>query len=387
VGDFDGWEELEPPRIRPVPQERRRLRVALATAGILLAAAALAGLGYVAMTRAALPPTVTPQAVETESPTVTESFTLAATGTAAGVATTEAPETSAPVPTPVFTRAPHVAYRKDGALWLAGERGGSPLRVVTSRSGRFSLSPDAKTLAVVDGTTSVLTLVDVSSSKVTTVGVADIRPPVWSPSSAWLAFVRGTAVSRVARDGSGVRPIGTGDQVAIAPDGESYAVAASGTVTVTPRDGEPGRFVVKGNVSGLALGTGRIFYAISGTSRSTLSVHSAAFDGSGDKRLVGPPADTAAGSYTDLTLAPGGAWFAYAAAGDDMHSRLHAMHVDGTSDVLLSLRRDDYLLRWSGDGRTMLYIDGNDLQGDPTQLMSIHPDGTNRLTVLAGADI
>jgi hypothetical protein len=53
----------------------------------------------------------------------------------------------------------------------------------------------------------------------------------------------------------------------------------------------------------------------------------------------------------------------------------------------LSLRHDDYLLRWSADGKKVLFIDGNVLQGDTTQLMSARPDNTLRLTVVRGAGL
>jgi hypothetical protein len=390
MGEFDEWEELGPPEIRPVPERHSPARTALIAAGVVLAGVILAAGAFAASRMGGGVPGVTaPGPVATSSPNVTESFTVTASGSAASstVVTMTAPGATSTVPVgPVhFTRGSRVAYRQDGFLWVAEESGSDPRKVVASQSGAFSLSPDGETIAFVDGTTKTLALADAESGRVTTVGPADVRAPVWSPSSKWLAFTNGTEVRRVSADGSGMRYLGRGAHPAIGPDDVSYAYAATDSVTAVDKDGTSRSLPVKGRVDDLALGASRIYYALGGASRSAVSLHSMALAGTGDRQLVGAPDDKAAGRYDELQLSPDGTWLAYASAGDDLHSRLRAMHVDGAADTSLSLRHDDYVLRWSADGSKVLFIDGNVLQGDSPQLQSVRPDGSQRVTLIKGA--
>lgn len=389
MGEFDDWEELGPPEIRPVPTGRPRGATIAIVVSVVVASVVLASVAVFLIVRAASgdgpQATTTPRAPVT----VTESFTVTASPSATNT-TVESTSPASPVVAtqPQFVRATKVAYRQDGALWVAEESGAGPVKIVASASGEFSLSPDGATIAFVDGGTKSLALVDIASARVTTVGPADVRLPVWSPSSKWLAFTNGTEVRRVEADGSKLRYLGKGTQVAIGPSGSAYAYGSDGTITyVDANDKSTKIATAKGRLDDLALGSGKVFYAIGGASRSAMSLHVVGIDGAGDKELAGAPSDTKAGMYDDLQLSPDETYLAYAVSGDDLHSRLRAMHADGTSDIALSLRHDDYLLKWSSDGSRVLFIDGNAVQGDTTQLMSARPDGTQRLTLLKGAGI
>jgi hypothetical protein len=393
MGEFDDWDELGPPEMRPVPEGRPRTRRALVIVGVVLAGLILAGAGaWFAAHGAGRPAVPALPAATTPTPTnVTESFTVTASGGASSsTVVTMAPGTTSTVAvgTQRYTRGTLVAFRQDGALWVSEESGAGERKVATSAAGAFALSPDGATLAFVDDAAKTLAVADVASSRVTTVGPADVKAPVWSPSSKWLAFTNGLEVRAVSADGSGIRFLGRGAHPAISPDDATYAFAADGggIVVVDGKDRQH-KLPVKGRIDDVALGSDRLFYALGGASRSAVSLHSAALDGSGDRQLAGVPDDKAAGRYDELTLSPDGTWLAYATAGDDLHSRLRAMHVDGTLDSQLSLRHDGYLLRWSSDGGKVLFIDGNVLQGDATQLMCVRPDGTMRLTLLKGPGI
>ncbi len=387
MGEFEDWDELGPPEVRPVPAGHPRLRRAAVAAAVIVAGTFLVAIGALLIVRGGGGPAVPGKAGEATT-TVTESFTVTASVSATSTVATPTVGATSTVPAfPRFTRATKVAYRLGGALWVAEESGAGPQKVATSAAGAFALSPDGATLAVVDAASKRLVLVEVGSSRVATVGPADVRSPVWAPSSQWVAFTNGAEVRRVAADGSGLRYLGKGTHVAVGPDAAAFAYAGEGAVTYVDASGKQTRIPVRGRVDDLALGSDRLFYAVGGASRSVMSVRSVALDGSCDKQLAGSSADTKAGMYDELALSPDGSWLAYAVAGDDLHSRLRAMHTDGSADTALSLRHDDYLVKWSADGTTVLFIDGNVLQGEATQLMSVRPDGTLRTSILKGAGI
>jgi hypothetical protein len=98
--------------------------------------------------------------------------------------------------------------------------------------------------------------------------------------------------------------------------------------------------------------------------------------------LVGSSAEARAGRYDDLLPSPNGLYLAYTVAGDDGFSRLRCIRLDGSGDVSLSRRRDDYPLRWSDDSTRVFFVDGNADQGQDTDLMSALPDGTSRIVVV-----
>ena len=66
---------------------------------------------------------------------------------------------------------------------------------------------------------------------------------------------------------------------------------------------------------------------------------------------------------------------------------MFAMQPSGGRPVKLSILRDDYILGWTSDGTEILFIEGNQLQGEPTRLMAVRPDGSKRRVVIDGAGL
>lgn len=392
MSEFDDWDEVGGPELRPVPRTRAKttlIAVAVILGGVLLVAA-----GAWAIVRGAGAGSGKTRA-SGAAPSVTESFTTTAapSGEQSSAAATPGASTTAPAPVSPsvrWTRAARVAYRLDGALWVSDEAGAHARRVIASAAGAFSLSPDGATLAVVGGSPSTLALVDVASSRAASVGPADLEAPVWSPSSAWLAYDAGlgTEVRRVDRDGRNARTLGSGSDPAIGPDGTSYAfVTLVGRLAYSRAGAVPREFQPPRSAEEVALSTDRIFYSVGATLPAGLSIRVMGLDGTGDRQLVGAPSDPKAGRYDDFMLDGDATWLVYTIAGDDMHSRMYAVRTDGGRDVVLSPRRDGYPLRWSADYLKILFIDGNVLQGESTQLVSVAPDGTSRLILVPNAGL
>ncbi len=388
MSDFDDWDGLGGPELRPVP--RSRAKTTLAAAAVILAGVLLIGAGAWAIVRGTVSKPARPTR-SLEPTSVTESFSTTgpASSEQSGGPATQTPATTSPNPaaTP-WVRAARVAYRFKGALWISDEAGAGARRVIGSLAGDFSLSPDGATIALASGSPTTLVLVDVATSRVTTVGGADPEAPVWAPSSAWLAYGvgRGTEVRRVDRDGRNRRVLGGGADPAIGPDAASYAfVTSAGRIAYSKAGAPPVLLTPRGPVDEPALSTDRVFYSVGATLPAGLSIHVMKLDGTGDRRIVRAPADPKAGLYDHLMLDGGGKWLVYTIAGDEKYSRMHAVRTDGTRDVNLSTRRDGYPLKWSADFAKIMFIDGNATQGESTQLMSIDPDGTSRLILVPGA--
>ncbi len=121
-----------------------------------------------------------------------------------------------------FVDAGMVAFRMGGEIWVADQDGTDARYVADLLKGAYSLSPDGTALAVVDGGTRILRIVEVNSGSYVEVGDAIADPPSWSPDSAWLAFTapQGSReeVWRTDRSGEDARPIGTGSSPAVASD-------------------------------------------------------------------------------------------------------------------------------------------------------------------------
>jgi len=395
VSEFDDWEELGPPEIRPVPGAGTRAKSALIAAAVIVGGVLLVAAGaWAIMRQGGSKPAATPASVEATN--VTESFpaTGASSPESTSAVTTSTAGSSTTTPPPRagrWIRAARVAYRSSGALWVSDESGGNARKVIVSAEGAFSLSPDGRTLAVIGGSRGPqLVLVDVGTSRATTVGPADLATPVWAPSSAWLAYGSGqdTEVRRVDRGGRNVRFLGSGSDPAIGPDAASYVfITPAGRIAYSKSGSTTKELKPKGPVDALALTADRVFYSLGATLPAGLEVRSMKIDGTGDRRLVGAPSDPKAGRYDDFLLSGDATWLVYTIAGDEKYSRMHAVRTGGSRDVGLSPRRDGYPLRWSADYTRILFIDGNALQGESTQLKSVRPDGTSPRILLTGAGL
>jgi hypothetical protein len=389
----DDWESQGPPEFHPMPDGRRRSSTTLIIVGAAAAAVLVVALVVWAVAASSPPTRTTPAANGNGSNTVTESFVVTGpSGADTSTVVTELPSSGPPTETTAAPAAVRLAFRVGEDLWVADETGGHSRKLLAGRVGPFSLSPDGKTIALVDARARQLALVDVGSSRITTVTSAEPVAPVWAPSSSWLAYVTKTAagsqVHRCSNTGDGDVLLGGGDRPAIAPDDKTYAfVSQVGRLTVAAGGRSPRALSVSGRVDEIALTADRVVYALGGQQRSDLSIHSAHFDGTDDRLLVGPPAEANAGRYARLLPSPTGMLLAYTAVGDDGFSSLKTIRLDGSGAASLSRRRSDYPVRWSADASRLFFIEGNAEQGQETSLMSARPDGTQRTTVIADAGL
>lgn len=387
---IDDWDELGPPETRPVPKGSPWRTAGIAAA--VLAGVLLLATGVWLVYRDATQPE---RAVQTGVPSnqIIESFTATGpSGATTSAVTTQQPGPAATPPaTPTVTG--RVAYRSGASVWVASEAGTGPKRLYGSKTGAFSLSPDGKTLAVVDAGARKLALVDVASARITTVAPAEPDDIAWAPSSAWLAFTASSdsqnIVQRVGRNASGLKTIGKGHLPRISPDSTDVAFVAAvgggvGPVAISVDGGTP-KTLGTGGVSDIALGTDRVYFGVAATSTALLAVRSCTYSGGDVRQVVGPPSELRVVSYADFALSPNGVWLAYTVTGDDGFSRLYGVRADAsTPRVSLSKRRDDYMVGWSAGGTRILFVEGNAVQGESTDLMSVMPDATGRLTIVSG---
>jgi len=291
---------------------------------------------------------------------------------------------------------PFVAYRLEDALWVSREDGTAARRLADSARGSFALSPDAKTLAYIDGAAKRLHLVDVASGDDSDVGPAENIPPCWSPDSSALAYtgLAGAAPEvRVVGPKSDPRAtIGAGHTPRISRDGKRIAFIAhsapgeAGTVVVADIDGtDAGGVGIKTNE--VVWGGDGLIYATGRGDPDTLRLMTAAPDGSASRELVRPPRRGRPVIYASISVSPDGQKVAYAAQGDDGFSRAYVLTLPDDDPVELSVRRDTYPLCWSTDSTRVFFIEGNAFQGEATSLLSAVTDGTGRTEVVAGAGL
>ncbi|MCE5191304.1 MAG: hypothetical protein LLG08_06050 [Actinomycetia bacterium] len=373
--------------------ERRRtilLRSGIAAGVIIVAAGAWLLFGQApraenAATYEPIPsstePTEAVTGVATASIDVTAAPGAVATGAARG------PKTQPPSPAQCM-----VAFRRDGKLRVARLDGSGESVVATSAEGVFALSPDTRTIAYVDATSRVLTLVDVASGTHADVGPAALEQPAWPFGSGWCVYTGAAAqsgVRRVSRDGKGARALFSGTSPSVSADGETIAGiranADGSSAVVIMRGGTATTIAVSGFVTDVALSQTRVVYAVAADDLAAAQVRSMDFSGRGGSVLKSGTQAGARASFQDLCVSGDGNWIAYAEAGDDGYSRLFALDApDGGTPVPLSVRRDDYPLCWGCDGR-LYFIEGNAWQGETTRLMAVRADGTGRTIVVEGA--
>ena len=309
---------------------------------------------------------------------------------------------------PAYVPEPFVAYRLDGAVWVAREDGTDP-RQVASSAEVYALAPDGATLAIIDHGT--LTLVTVSDGSRVEVGPAHPLGLAWHPDSSEVYFVRETDNGH---GGSEVLVVGrTGGTAGVVTRGEAPAVGADGTVVALPPSGSVriGRTVEGDTTSGSLLvvpplGHSRtitvdapalacdvfgstIVYSVSDVASLDAGgepdIRVLGVDGRGERRLVDPPRTARPFGYGELMISPDGRRLLYAETGDDGYSRAWVVALDGGRPMPLTVRRDTYPVRWSADSERVFFVEGNAFQGEATSLLSARHDGIDRRVVVQGA--
>lgn len=281
---------------------------------------------------------------------------------------------------------PLVSYRRDGWLCVAAEDGTGERRVVASAAGVQTLAPDGSVLAFVDSGSGALAIADVASGAVVAVGPALQDPPSWSPDSGWLAYTApGPKVMRVTRFGTSTTEAFAGSMPSVSVrDAAVVGLAPSGEVVVW-RAGSVTKVRGSGTVTGLATDGATIYYGAMAAG-GAVSLRAMGTDGGGDRTLVASPDSARAVTFGELMLAPDASRLVFAERSDDGFSMMFSVPVAGGSATTLCVRRDCYPLRWTADSGSVLFIEGNSFQGDPTALMRVAPSGTSRRLLVNGAD-
>lgn len=328
----------------------------------------------------------------------TSASSEATSGSAASSATagaTGTPEAASAGPS-VPARAPFVAYRRDGGVWVATEAGGSAQRVIASAAGVFALSPSGTRLAVVDTASGRLTIADVVTGAKKDVGPASPVPLEWSADSQWLVYARSAGLAdevvRVAAGGYGATVLvhGTGGRFVGGPDVVMAAPpsgAGASPVVAILSDGRTVRIGQKArSVEVIPVATG-LYFVDGGVETTPPAIRYVGFDGRGLLTLVAAPAAREHVSFSGLSVSPDGAWLVYAETGDDGYSRMYARRLSGLKTVALRTHRDSYFAGWSADGTELFRIEGNAVQGESTRLTAVHPDATGWRAVVDGAGL
>jgi hypothetical protein len=297
-------------------------------------------------------------------------------------------------PSAAATRKPYIAYRAGGSIWVCGEHGGGPHPVHSAGSGVFSLSPNALTLAYVDGASGILRMVDLASGRATTVGPATPLRPEWAQDSTFVVYTRpapggqSEEAARVDANGSGARTLLQGWRGRLMPDGKTVVaapvMAAGGSVGIAVlSDGRRVASTGKVRSEEVCPAIGGLYFAdsgglatMNGGPLSNPSIRWIGYDGKGERTLVAKPSASAGVTFAELRLSPDGGWLVYAEAGDDGYSRLYALRTTGGASVALTPHLDGYFMGWSADGSEFFLVEGNAMQGEATRISAMRPDGS-----------
>lgn len=308
------------------------------------------------------------------------------------VAPSQAPRGGTTSGSPVPSRRPAVAYRLAGGVWTASADGTGAREVTATASGAFSLSPDGTLLALSDPVAGLSLFPSMGGAPVR-VGTAAPSPAAWAPDGSWLAFVgaNGAEVWTVRRDGSGLKRLGVGWEPAVAPDGHRVAVIVGGSpgeggaLHVLEQGQAPRPVASATGVVDVAWAGERLLFSTAGDVSGGSSVWSVRPDGADRRRVVGSRPLAAGATYTRLSVSPDGRLLLLAAAGDDGYSRAAIARVDGSGFVQVPSRRDTWPLGWSPRSDRVFLTEGNAVQGERTQLVSVLPDGSGRTELVPGA--
>jgi hypothetical protein len=394
----------------PIPDDAVKRRVLLIV-GVLALVAVLVGVGVAfavlaKRTPANKPPAYTPAEDTSAAASSLTTSSLTATGTSGSATTTGAASSTTNVndgaQSGQIVRAALVAYRKDDRIWVAKEDGTGARSVASSHAGAFALSPDGKTLVLVQGLNPASdhsVLIDVASGAKAQLPLA-VDLPTWAPDSSWLAYTAGSSkvgysVRRVDRTGShDALLIGSGAQPRISVDGKR--VAYTGHVTATPSD---------------------VLHVVDVATRKTYTVPSAqgalhyAWASGGTLYFVKDATGTVVGwlgaANADLTKSsvvaslptgtnvapdqlfpsPDGSKVLFAMVGDDGYSLMYMADVAAKKIALLSTRRDAYPVEWLLNGSGLLYVEGNAIQKETPALTRMDADGTHKKVLVSGVSL
>ncbi|MDO8915832.1 MAG: hypothetical protein Q7W16_07110 [Coriobacteriia bacterium] len=378
-----------------------------------LVGAILAGVGLIALMTVAgyyllnLREPETPRPRPSSSmPSAIPTTSVEASGSAEVSASAGATSAVAPAgPTAVAMRRPYIAYRAGGSIWVCGEHGGGPHPVYSAGGGVFSLSPNALTLAYVDGASGILRMVDLASGRATTVGPATPLRPEWAFDSTFVVYTRpapggqSEEVARVDANGGAARGLLQGWRGRLMPDGKAViaapVMAAGGSVGIAVlSDGRRVASTGKVRSEEVCPAIGGLYFADSGGLATTTggplsspSIRWIGYDGKGERMLVARPSASAGVTFAELRLSPDGGWLVYAEAGDDGYSRLYALRTTGGAPVALTPHLDGYFVGWSADGSELLLVEGNAMQGEATRVSAMRPDGSGHRIVVEGGGL
>jgi len=322
------------------------------------------------------------------------------TGSAEPSAATPVPGTPSPTPSGQPSSA-KVAFRLGASIYVANEDGSGAVAVATS-SENYALSPDSKTLAVVPGTleqgvSGAVTLIDVASGAQRAIGAQAVSvAPQWAPDSTWLAYTGREGDTFLAK---GVGADGARDTV-LAKPGARPAVSSDGGVIAYKQANLPGLGdplmvhvaaekkpqSVRNGEGALSWGWGPgsvLYFTRPGSAEGKWELWSWK-RGSSARRAGTLTLAVPAYALDDVTASADGRWVVVTATGDDDYSRLWVFDVGEKRFSAITTRRDAYPYRWTSDGRLM-YFEGNVYQGEPSALMSILPDGSERRMIVSGA--
>ncbi len=393
----------------PIPDDSARKRTVL-IASVVTVAVVLVGVGiaFAVMAQRApkAAPTVTRPVEETSSTSSAESSaaslppsgSVESTITSSTIGATEA--SSSPLHTGQIVRAAKIAFRLANTVYVASEDGSGKKPIFTSAlHGKFALSPDGTTLAIVDesSTTGVM-VIDVTTGRQLRIpGAVDL--PAWSPDSTWLAYTTETSsvpsLHRIIRDGTGAELLVTpGAEPKFSADGHAIAyVASSQPIPQTPRVFDLSTRtskVVPGAKNSLDYAwkpDGSLYFLQAGsTGNGVISYANKALTHA--TKLVTLPSPSTTSTVlvpAGLLPSPDGTRIVLTDTGDDGYSRMLAVTVATGQINSLTTHFDAYPWEWTADGKAILYVLGNALQGEKTSLYRMAPDGSGNRMIVSGA--
>ena len=394
----------------PVPDDTTVTRRTWIIAGVLSVVIALLGVGIAFAVLALRGPSAkqtasyTPvTATETSAAT---SRTTSATSTAPTSLTTpttseEATSTTSTPPGQIV-RSALIAYRLGGKVYVANEDGTGDMAVADSASGAFSLSPDGRTLAIMEGATTETdhaVLIDVFT-QVRAPLTSAVELPAWSPDSSWVAYTawdssaKHYTIHRVNRDGSQDSVVITSAADAqISPDGKRIAhtvlpLAQSSTQTISVWDVDARTTRMAPDSRGVAsfafAPSGALYFTTTGTARALRSVAPAL---SQSYLVASLASGTEAQTPGRLFPSPDGSKILFSMTGDDGYSRVAVADTANKKITMISARLDQTPMGWLLDGSAIIYVEGNAYQTQATSLLRMHADGTHRTLIKSGASL
>jgi hypothetical protein len=341
------------------------------------------------------PPPIEEAEPTTESVSPSESAISALPSTSSVNPTTSSAPPASPSGVPASNSGALIAYRLGPNLYVADENGQSPNAVALAPTGEYTLSPDNRTIAIVDGDTRQLVFLDIASRTLVEVPILASTRPVWMPDSSGVlvaatADVSGaTRILRVSRQGGAPSVIAPGGIAAVAPDAGTVVVgpgpASTGDDTkrvAVIRAGRTTTVNAPGIVTSVACSNDRVY--IGAMNDQGAGVWTVPVTGGTPKPFIPVASES---PYVTMMLSPDAASLAFAVGGDDGYSRVSVIPSQGGSATRLWVRRDDYILQWSADSTNVYLIEGNEFQGESTSLYRIGRNGRGRRLLVEGASL